>query len=208
MKIIDISMNINENMMIYKNKAENKPVIEQQRYFETDGFNETRIEINVHTGTHMDAPHHMMKGGGTIDGIRADRLVTACKVLDFTGVKDHIGEAELRSKNIEKGDFLILKTDNSLDVEYNPDYVYLRVDGAAYLADRGITGVGIDALGIERDQPGHKSHLVLMSHDVLILEGLQLKDVEEGEYTLCALPLKIDGADGAPARAVLISGAL
>ena len=68
--------------------------------------------------------------------------------------------------------------------------------------------MGIDALGVERSQPGHETHLALLGHDIMVLEGLALKDVAEGRYLLIALPLLIDGADGAPARAVLVEGRL
>ncbi len=204
MKVYDISMCISEDMMVYKNKPENKPVIKLQRSLPAEGANETRIELNVHTGTHVDAPFHMIQQGETIEKLDPGKLITRCRVLDLTQVKGPIGETELQTLNIRKGEFILFKTANSYDTVFNPDYVFLDSGGASYLASIGVAGVGTDSLGIERGQAGHKTHNILMSQGVVIVEGLRLKDVEEGEYLLCVLPLKIAGADGAPARAVLI----
>lgn len=156
MKVFDISMCINEDMMVYKNKPKNKPVIKLQRSLLKDGANETRIGLNVHTGTHVDAPFHMIQQGDTIEKLDPQKLVTGCKVLDLTGVKACISEAELLSKNICKGDFVLFKTTNSNDRVFNPEYVYLNQSGAAYLVSLGAIGVGTDALGIERGQAGHE----------------------------------------------------
>ncbi len=85
-----------------------------------------------------------------------------------------------------------------------PDFIYLKKSGAEFLAEQGIIGVGIDALGIERAQPNHETHNILMEKGIIIIEGLRLKEVPTGNYFMCALPLKIKGADGAPARVVLM----
>lgn len=109
---------------------------------------------------------------------------------------------------ISQGEFLLFKTGNSEHEKWREDFIYLEKSGAEYLASRRISGVGIDALGIERAQPGHETHIALLGNDIIILEGLRLKHVEAGRYLLIALPVKIAGADGAPARAVLVQGAL
>lgn len=122
----------------------------------------------------------------------------------MTHVNGGIGKEDLQGKNFKDGDFLLLKTKNSFSEEFQGDFVFLDKSGAQYLTERDIKGVGIDALGIERNQPGHETHMILMSSGAVIIEGLRLKDINEGEYKLCALPVKIKGADGSPARVALI----
>lgn len=88
--------------------------------------------------------------------------------------------------------------------EFNFEFVYLDKSGAAYLKETGIRGVGIDTLGIERAQPNHETHKVLLNQNIIIIEGLRLEDIKEGEYTLYVLPLKIKNTEAAPSRAILI----
>ena len=132
-------------------------------------------------------------------------MVTKCRVLDLTSVQEKITEADLQDKPIEEGDFLLFKTKNSFEDILETQFIYLEKSGAAYLAEKKIKGVGIDALGVERAQPGHETHLQLMQRGIHILEGLQLKDIPEGEYFLSAAPLNIIGAEAAPIKAYLIA---
>lgn len=204
MRIYDISMEIRKDMMVYKNQDKRRPWLEQTRQISEDGVNESTLHINLHTGTHMDAKWHVIKNGSTIEEIDLHKCVTPCKVLDFTHLDDCITKDELLKKNIQKDDFILLKTKNSYSDEFNFEFVYVSYDGAEYLQEKGIKGVGIDSLGIQRNQPGHLTHNALLTDGIIILEGLRLKDIEEGEYILCALPLKIQGGDGSPVRACLI----
>jgi arylformamidase len=110
----------------------------------------------------------------------------------------------LISKDIVAGDFLLLKTRNSFEEILETDFIYLDKSGAEYLASLRISGVGTDALGIERSQPEHETHLQLMSIGVHILEGLRLKDIEEGKYFIVAAPINIVGGEAAPVRAILM----
>lgn len=108
-------------------------------------------------------------------------------------------------KPIDEGAFILLKTKNSFHEGFANDFIYVEKSGAQYLKDKGIVGVGIDALGIERSQPGHETHKILLGAGIIILEGLKLADIAEGEYILSAAPLKIIGSEAAPVRAVLIT---
>jgi len=204
MKIYDVSMEINENMKVYKNIEAKKPELRFLKTFEKDGYNESRIAMDIHTGTHIDAPLHMIDKGQTIEKIDLSKLITTCYVIDVTNVKDAITKSDLINKNIKKNEFIFLKTKNSYDKEFNFNFIYLDKSGATYLSLLEVIGVGIDSLGIERSQKDHDTHHILMENDIIIIEGLQLKDVPEGHYLMYALPLKIKGADGAPARVVLI----
>lgn len=204
MKVWDISMSIHPGMTVYKNRDENRPVFTAVRDHAGGSAYETKITLNLHTGTHLDAPLHILENGSTIDRIEPEKLITRCRVLDMSHVKDRITRVELEARMIEAGDFLIFKTRNSQQETFDFGFVFLEESGARYLREKKVKGVGIDSLGIERDQPGHPTHRILMESGIIILEGLRLAHVEEGLYTLIALPLKLEGLEASPVRAVLI----
>lgn len=204
MKIYDISMDIHEDMVVYKNKEKKKPKITAAQDHTTGSSYESFITMEMHTGTHIDAPLHMIEGGATMEGYGLESFIRKCKVLDLTDVEDRITKAALQEKNIVKGDFILFKTKNSFATKFDFQFVFLEKSGAVYLKEIGIVGVGIDALGIERDQPQHETHKTLLNHGIIIIEGLQLKEIGEGEYTLIAPPLKIRNVEAAPTRALLI----
>jgi arylformamidase len=201
MKIYDITTPIFEGMPVYKNKPEKQPKITRV----TNGHvTESRLELDVHSGTHIDAPLHMMNDGDTFEAISIEKLVGSAKVLNLTHVEDGITKADLEKFDIQEDDFLLFKTKNSFDEKFNPEFVYLKEDGATYLAELNINGVGIDALGVERSQPNHPTHKILFGADIIVIEGLQMKAVEAGTYFMVAAPLKLIGTDASPARVILI----
>lgn len=203
MKIYDVTGAIFEGMTVYKNKPEKQPRIKPV----TNGYvTESRIELDVHTGTHVDAPLHMVTDGERFETIALDKLVGNCKVLDLTHAEDRITRADLESFDIGPDDFLLFKTKNSWDEAFSFEFVYLAQDGAEYLSSIGVRGVGTDALGIERSQVGHPTHKALFASQVIIIEGLRLKDVPQGEFFMVAAPLKLIGTDAAPARVLLFDG--
>lgn len=204
MKIYDISMMITEEMQVYKNKEVKKPVIETTQDFRSGSAHESKIHLDVHTGTHLDAPLHMIEGGETIESIPLDDLVGTARVLDLTSVEGGIGKLDLVPHGIQSGEWLLLKTRNSFSETFDFEFVYLKADGAEYLKDMQIKGIGIDGLGIERDQPDHETHKILFEQRISIVEGLRLKEVTAGTYFMVIAPLKLSGIDGAPARAFLI----
>lgn len=204
MKIYDISMKIQHDMAVYKNKDSKKPIIKVLQDFSSGSAYESNITMDMHTGTHIDAPLHMIENGSAIEELDLERVVTHCKVIDFTAVENKITKDDFLNKEINKDDFIILKTKNSFNDEFDFNFVYLEKSGAEYLKDKKIKGVGIDALGIERSQAGHETHKTLLGNGITIIEGLRLKDIREGNYMLCALPLRIDNVEAAPARAILI----
>lgn len=121
----------------------------------------------------------------------------------MTNVDDRITKEDLIHFDIQENDFLLFKTKNSFDDAFNFEFIYVAEDAATYLAEKRIRGVGIDALGVERNQAGHPTHKTLFSHGIIIIEGLRLKDVPAGEYWMVAAPLKLVGTDAAPARVLL-----
>ena len=204
MKIYDISMPISHDMAVYKNKASKRPKLTVDVDFDTGTVYESRLEFNLHTGTHLEMPLHIIPGGATIGQLQLDRVVTACRVLDLLAVEEKISAQDLAGKNIKGGEFILLKTQNSHQDILQGDFVYLSQSGAEFLKAHDVAGVGIDSLGIERGQPGHETHQALLGAGIIILEGLRLQDVPAGEYQLLALPINITGAEAAPVMAILI----
>lgn len=205
MKFYDVTAEVYEGMPVYKNKEEKQPKFQTV----TNGHvTETRLSLDLHTGTHVDAPLHMMNDGETMETIPLERLVRPVKLFDLTHVNDGITKEDIADLPIDKGDFILFKTSNSFDEEFNFEFIYVKEDAARYLAEKGIDGVGIDSLGIERAQEGHPTHRTLFQNDIIVMEGLRLKDVEAGEYFMVAAPLKVIGTDASPARVLLFEQSL
>lgn len=204
MKYYDVSMHVKEDMQVYKNKPEKKPVFSIASDFSTGSSHETKVELNLHTGTHMDFPLHMIKDGKTSDTLDLNRLIRHVKVFDMTHVKDGISEADLINYEIDENDFILFKTQNSFEDEFNFNFIYLKESAASYLAQKKVNGVGIDALGIERDQTGHPTHKILFQKDIYIIEGLRLKEVSEQTYFMYALPIKMPKSDALLLSVVLV----
>ncbi len=202
--MIDISMPITEAMQVYKNKPEKKPRLTAAATHEKNGVYESEIHMNLHTGTHMDAPLHMIADGKTMKDLPIEKMISPCRVVDVTEVLGGITKEDLKDKGIQKGEFVLLKTKNSFSDSFDFEFIYLERTGAAYLAELGINGVGIDGLGIERAQNDYATHRTLLGADIPIIEGLRLKNAPEGEYILVALPVSIPDAEAAPLRAVLL----
>lgn len=206
MKVFDVSLDIAEDMPTYRGRKERKPIIERVRTLR-DGANETKISFDSHTGTHVDAPLHMLDSPISIDRIPVTQCMGHAVVLELRH-RSAIDEEDLRTFEplFFPDHFIIFKTDNSFSDLSREDFVYLTERAARFLAGKKLRGVGTDALGVERDQPGHPTHKILLESGMVIVEGLALRDIEPGLYFFIVLPLKIRGGDGAPARAILLQG--
>ena len=205
MKIYDISMEISEGMVIYKNRKEKSPKLSAARTL-NEGANESRLDIFVHTGSHVDAPYHILENGKKINDMNLDRFMGKAVVLDFTKLKDGITKKDfLKSKlKIQKSDIILLKTKNKQEKEFDFNFTYHEKNGAEYLASKKIKAVGIDSLGIERSQSNHETHKILFGKNIPIFEGLDLSKVKQGKYFFHGLPLKIKNGDASMVRAVLV----
>jgi arylformamidase len=187
-------------MPVYKNKPEKQPKVTTV----TNGHvTESRIELDVHSGTHVDAPLHMINDGATFEAIPIENLVGECKVFDLSHIDGAIVKKDIDQLNISNGDFILFKTKNSQVETFDFEFVYLGEEAAKFLCEVGIRGVGIDALGIERSQPGHPTHKAFFSEGVIVIEGIRLKELPEGTYFMVAAPIKLVGTDAAPARVLL-----
>jgi arylformamidase len=203
--IYDVSMTIDPMMQVYKNREEKKPKITIDQHFEQGTTYESRLNMNLHTGTHMDFPLHILKDGNDSNALDLEHLIRPVKVFDLTMIDDGIAYSDLEPLDIREDDFVLFKTKNSFEETFNFTFVYLQEDAARYLAKIGVKGVGIDALGIERDQQGHPTHKALLGKKIIIIEGLRLKMVKEGNYFMFALPLKIRDVEALPLSVVLTS---
>ncbi|NTU19950.1 cyclase family protein [Brevibacillus sp. HB1.2] len=203
MKMYDVTATVYEGMTVYKNKPEKQPKIRTA----TNGYvTESRIDMDLHSGTHVDAPLHMVNAGDTFESISLEKLVGSCKVLDLTAVEDRITRSDLESFDLERGDFVLFKTKNSFEEAFSFEFIFLSEEGAEYVSELGVRGIGTDALGIERSQEGHPTHKKLFAAGVIVVEGLRLAEVPPGDYFLVAAPLKLIGTDAAPARVLLFEG--
>jgi arylformamidase len=166
----------------------------------------TAIEMGSHTGTHMDAPFHMIDGGKRLNDFPLDTLIGKVTVFEIASARS-IGRAQLERFDWTGVERVLLKTENSShwnDGRFYEEFVYLEPDGAEFLVERGVRLVGIDYLSIDKFQSeSHPSHFVLFKKNILIIEGLNLNAVPQGNYTIFALPLNLQDADGAPTRVVL-----
>jgi arylformamidase len=204
MKIYDVSMVIKKEMQVYKNIKDKLPVFIVASDFISGSSYETKMSFNLHTGTHMDFPLHMIPQGNTSDSLDLNRLITPVKVFDLTHLTDRIDRQDLINLDIQNGDFILFKTRNSFEEEFNFNFIYINEAASIFLSEKGIKGVGVDGLGVERDQKGHPTHKHLMYSDITIIEGLRLKEVSSGTYQMFALPIKIEKVDALPLSVILI----
>ncbi len=203
MKIIDISWPITEDMTEYKDR---RSVSIKTLSIDDPYIHESIICFKSHIGTHIDAPKHFVKGGKSLDQLPIDATVGQCQVIDMMHVDNKITQQDVEVILI-KAPIVLFKTKNSLlspTAPFDYNFVYMAADAAEYLAEQNIKAVGIDYLGIERNQPDHETHKAFLSRDIPIIEGLCLKHVEAGEYQLFCLPLRVMNVDAVPARAVLL----
>lgn len=171
-----------------------------------DPANVSRLDLGSHTGTHIDAPLHFEPGGAPVDSLPLDVLIGPARLVEL-GVAEKISASDLSVLDWTGVTRVLFKTRNCRlwgGRSFREDYVYLAEDAARFLVGRGVRLVGVDYLSVEsyRDK-SFSTHHVLLRAGVVILEGLNPSDVLPGDYELIALPLRIAGGDGAPARVIL-----
>lgn len=204
---IDVSMNVEDGMLHWPSDPEIK-IEHFSQISKGASANNSRITCGTHTGTHFDAPHHFIDDGIGIDGLSLETLIGPCRVIEVPVEISVVSIGFLMPLNIQKGERLLFKTKNSEwinkgDIQFHTDYVYVNGDAAKYLVERGVALVGVDYLSVEGYHIGHETHKNLLGAGIAVIEGLNLFGVEPGDYKLIALPIKIIGSDGAPARVVL-----
>lgn len=204
MKIIDISQVIWQDMMVYPGDPEfhSHPTSSFKR---GDVCEVSELTIGSHCGTHIDAPLHMIPGGAALESLSLECFIGPCRVIDVHA--SVISEKYLAELNIVEGERLLLRTDpegvHQDGRSFNPAVLSMRA--AQFLAKRRIRLIGIDSPTIENmELCDGEVHRTLLGEGIAVLEGLRLGNVPAGRYFLSALPLKLDGENGSPCRAVLL----
>jgi len=205
--IIDISLPLDSNLPIWPSST--GVTIERVRDMNKgDALNNSHLSCDVHAGTHVDAPLHHLANGASIEQIPLTDLIGEAHVIEVLHteiITREILEGLSLPTNIQK---LLIKTQNSHFWEkksstFNSSYVALTPDAAKWIVDNEIHLIGIDYLSVEPFNASSQTHKILLNAKVVILEGLNLSHVRPGKYELICLPIKLVGADGAPARAIL-----
>ena len=205
--IIDISVPLYPDMPVWPGSA-GIQLTQTSRLDKGDGVNNSKLICDVHIGTHIDAPLHYITDGKSIEQLKLEDLIGPAVVA-------YLPEAEIITKNVLEDlslpvgtRRLLLRTRNSSLWEtgshrFQTNYVALTQDAAQWIVDHDISLIGVDYLSVQRYGEDSRTHEILLSAGVIIVEGLNLARVESGMYELICLPLKLVGSEGAPARAVL-----
>ncbi|MCL6612938.1 MAG: cyclase family protein [Peptococcaceae bacterium] len=212
MKVIDLSHAISESMPCYPGTG--PPSFAPASTIERDGFTEKRITLLTHTGTHLDAPAHIFPGAATLDRIAPENFCGPAAVLDFTGFRRRtVGPADLEPHRpaVEKSEFVLLRTGWSKlwgSGEYFRNFPVLSPEGARWFRGFNLKGLGVDAVSVDALENGDfPVHKILLQRGLIIVENLtNLDSLPENGFHFCCFPLKLEGADGSPVRAVAVTG--
>ncbi|MDD1716575.1 MAG: cyclase family protein, partial [Methanolinea sp.] len=180
----DITRPVKEGMVVYPGDIIPRIVQEDHGRYVL-----SCLRMSTHTGTHIDAPCHYLKGAPSVDRIPMEKLAGLCRVVEAARGSPEIKEEEL-SGYLEETDRILLKTPFSKKVEFEEEYPGLSPDAAVAIADAGVLCVGIDSPSIEPFSGDGQVHRTLLSHGVVIIELLDLAAVPPGEYWMVALPLR------------------
>jgi len=205
MKLIDVSVPLDANLPTYPG---NTPYTLEaiKRIARGQSSNVSTLHLSAHSGTHVDAPRHFFDEAPGAEGIPLEMLVGRARVVEVTSRRG-VDAEDLAGTDLSEEIRVLIKTSNSRlwgSPEFHQDYAGITEAGARYLVEHGIKLVGVDYLSVEEfKKPGAPAHHVLLGGGVIVVEGLNLRDVEAGVYELFCLPLPVVGSDGAPARVVL-----
>ena len=209
MKIFDISVPVSAGMPVWP--GDPQVVLERYRTISAGNFsNDSKLACSVHTGTHVDAPAHFIENGKTVENLSLNSLIGPAVVANLPEADiitpDMLDALALSPQTTR----LLLKTRNSAlwadpHHHFHQDFVALSTQAAQWIIRKGIDLVGIDYLSIQLFKDAEPlTHRTLLDEGIIIVEGLNLKDVAPGIYQLICLPIKLSGSDGAPTRAVLV----
>jgi arylformamidase len=204
-RLLDVSVPLTAGVPTYPGNPpfDLEPI---KRIAEGGSSNVSRVSMGTHTATHVDAPRHFFDSGAGVDELPLDLLIGRARVVEILH-RGGIGQEDLAAAGLREDLRVLLKTANSAlwnSSEFHQDYAHLTEAGAQYLVAQGVKLIGIDYLSVEQfKKAGAPAHRALLSAGVVVIEGLNLSEADAGMYELYCLPLRIAGADGAPARVVL-----
>jgi len=210
MRIYDISVPISAATPTYPGDP-GVDITQWAALADGDAANVSLLHFGAHTATHVDAPAHFIEGAPRVDAMSLETLIGPAQVVSIPDDVNAIDARVLSALDLKKASRVLFKTRNSafwsnMSGGFRKDFTHLDPDAARALVELGVRLVGIDYLSVEKFQAvRHETHEILLSNGVVIVEGLDLREVPAGDYELICLPLRIaEGTgDGAPARAVL-----
>ena len=208
MKIYDITVPISENVPIYEGDPKVKIDVTASMK-NGDAANVTQLCFGAHTGTHVDAPNHFIDGTRKVQELDLKKLIGSARVVEIEESATAIEPRHV--ENLETVERILFKTRNSEfwnepEKGFRTDFTYITPEAARVLVEKNVKLVGIDYLSVEKfGSSDFATHITLLEKEIVIIEGLDLREVPAGEYELICLPLKVISptGDGAPARTVL-----
>lgn len=209
MKTYDVSLVIHPDMPVWPGDGGIK-IYRTAKIESGSNANVSRMEMGVHTGTHVDAPYHFVKDGNTVESLPLKTLVGRAYVIHIDDSVDVITTEVLQDADIPpRTRRVLIRTRNSKlwakdQRGFQKDYVAIDAKAAEYLVKRGVKLVGVDYLSVAPFGNTTQTHVTLLKAGVIIVEGLNLSQVSQGRYNFFCLPMKLKGSDGAPARAILV----
>lgn len=210
MQTYDVSLSISSKLPVWPGDP---PILVERisKMEEGDDVNVTRLNFGAHVGTHVDAPFHFLGGETmTVDEIPVHLLTGRAYLLHLPDEVSLITKEILEAADIPpRTRRLLFRTRNSHhwmngEENFQEEFVAIDAGGAQYLVDRGVRLVGVDYLSVAPYHEPRPTHKVLLQAGIVVIEGMDLSGVPQGRYTLYCLPIKLAGADGAPARAILV----
>lgn len=205
MKIIDLSVDLRGEMPSWPGSIGFKHTW-VKRLDEGSLSNDSILSCDIHIGTHVETPLHYIESGKSIDQISLELLCGEASVIELTAYKQ-IGREDLEKSGIPKGtERLLIKTGNSeqwKNDKFFHDFIALTEDAANFIIESKIKLIGIDYLSVGPYPDGSSVHKILLGAGIIVVEGLDMSAASPGGYDFYCLPLKIAGAEGAPARAML-----
>jgi arylformamidase len=209
MRIYDVTVPVSDRTPIYEGDPQVR-IEFCKAIARGDAANVSQLCIGVHTATHVDAPNHFIEGASRVHELPLEALVGSCRVIELPGQADAVEPEHL--ENLENVERVLFKTRNSAfwntpEDGFRTDFTYISPAAARILADKGVKLVGIDYLSVEKfGSEDFATHITLLEKKVVILEGLDLREVPAGDYEITCLPLKYigGGGDGSPARTILV----
>lgn len=198
MKILSVP--IYRDMVVYKDKIEKKPVINHKDNFKDNGIFESDIILPLHTGTHIDYPLHVIEGGKNSSDYDINGKTYKGYIFDTSDrIKNKIISLEsIKDIGFQGIEAIFFKTKKQNLDYFDFEFPYLDREASKWISNFNIKFVGIDQLGIERSQPSHETHHNLLENDILIIEGLDLSDIEEGFYEFTFFTIQIKDVEAEP----------
>jgi len=210
MKVTDLTHTIYSEMPVYPGTEQ--PILQKANTLEKDGFKEAKITMYSHTGTHIDAPAHMLREGLHLDDFEIDQFIGKAMILDFSKIKTpylKLDQLRCYEEKIKSVDFIILKTGWSTywgKHQYYENFPSLTEEAACWLSGFKLKGIGIDAISVDNmNTDTFAVHKLFLNKNILIIENLtNLESIDNENFIISIMPLKTQNADGSPVRAFAI----